>query len=312
VSEAEARLALQRADALLTLSRWVEAERHARQALAAAPELADGHAVLTRALLGQGRHREAIAAAEAGLARQPDSEWLHRLRALALRRARRPRKALAAIDQALALMPDSAAAHDTRSLVLQDLKRLKAARAASAMAVELDPEVAAYHAHLGDTWLPANPATAEGHYRDSLALDPEAAAVHNNLGVALLKQKRQADAALAFKAAVKLDPRLAVAKENLFHAADPRRFVKGASIGAATVFAISRLGILAGRDGRVAVGGLTLVLLVGWLGYALWARREGIRRVAALDPQLPGLRAQIEKDRRRGWWRLRWGGRRPS
>jgi tetratricopeptide (TPR) repeat protein len=95
---------LARAEAALALARPAEAERLAREALAANPGGEAAAAVLVRALALGGRRPEALRAAAEGLARCPDSEWLHRLRAAVLADAGRHGDALAAASATVGLV----------------------------------------------------------------------------------------------------------------------------------------------------------------------------------------------------------------
>lgn len=297
---------LSRARAALEVGRSEEAERCARGALAADPGAVEAHALLARALLAAGRWDDGVAAAEAGLAVAPEEEWLHRLRALLLRAAGRHEDALASADEAARLAPDLSEAHLVRSYVLESLKRIPAAREAAERAVALSPDDAGAHAQLGDLWLEKDPARAERSYREALSLDPERAMTLNNLGVALGKQERKREAALAFRSAVMLDPTLTVAKQNAHGSV--RRLASGGTLLVA-VIGVTQGAKLFGRLARHTASspalqyGLLAAALVGlaatW-GIWWWRRTVGMRRLAETEPLLHGIYERLEADRKAG------------
>jgi tetratricopeptide (TPR) repeat protein len=83
---------------------FTAAERLAREALAAEPNISAGHTLLSRALSAQGRAKPSLAAAEAALALFPSAHAFH-AQALALRAIRRRRDAVAAAREAVRLAP---------------------------------------------------------------------------------------------------------------------------------------------------------------------------------------------------------------
>lgn len=296
-------LEAERGQALLALKRYAEAERHARRALAHDPDQLTAWAVLVQALSRQGCHAEAVRAAEAGLAHHPDSEWLHRLTSVALLRRGDPRQALASADEAARLASDVAAVHHVRSMALDEMANRPEARKAAQEAVSLAPDVAQFRARLGMACLDEDTSLAERHLRAALALDPQDAEIHNNLGVALAHQKRFAEATQAFRDAVRLDPTFKEAKQNLHGVSDPRRLMGGLAGGAGFLLYVAlRYG--AGNAQTYESPLTTSLVLIGVLaaaGFWFWTRREGRKRLAAIDPSLPAMRQQIGKDLRRGF-----------
>lgn len=280
------------------MGRLGEAERAARELLAAVPGSEAGHALLSRACLLARRFDEALDAATRGLAANPASESLLRARAAALVDAGRPGEALAAADEALRVAPGDAAAHYLRSLALGRLRRLEEGRAAAALAVGLDPANPDHHTHFGDLWLEADAARAERHYREALALDPERPWPLNNLGVALLRQGKKADASLAFRTALLVDPAFSQAKLNALRVAVAVR--RGGPWGIAAVASLWLASVALVVDGFVAgrvweLGGGFAVLVLQ-LAVAAALSRAGDRRLAALDPALLALHARITAD----------------
>lgn len=72
------------------------------------------------------------------------------------------------------------------------------------------------HSQLGLLLLSQSPQEAERHLRAALAIKPLDALNLNNLGAALMRQKKDSAALVAYKSAILIDPTLKVAKENLF------------------------------------------------------------------------------------------------
>ncbi len=299
MTELDAFPLIERGEALLTLGRPAEAERFGREALAADPLGEGGHALLSRALGGQGRFADAVAAAEAGLAARPDSEWLHRVRALALWQGGRHRDALAAADGALRIDPHSAGAHHLRAIALSALRRTAEARAAAAEAVRLQPGDAAFRAELGNTWLRESPEQAAEHYRASLALDPQQPLTLNNLGVALLRLRRLETAAEAFRAALALDPAQRHAKLNIYRATNPilrARWLGWIGLPIAVAAIVLFLRFLAGYPETAWAGWLAAALWFPWLIALKVHQRAGLRRLAADDPATNAVRGRVLAD----------------
>jgi tetratricopeptide (TPR) repeat protein len=301
MSMPDALVLLARAEAALALRRWAEAERFARDALAAEPEAEQGHALLSSALTAQGRHDEGIATAEKGLAANPASEWLHRVRSLALFKAGRYSDALLAANEAVRLQPFNGSGYALQALALQALGRLGEAREAAERAVALSPDSSEFRAQLGDTWLKEDPARAERHYRESLTIDIEQPMVLNNLGLALRRQRRRAEAALAFRSALLLDPTLALPKWNILGISNPVVLAPGAALASIALFILA-LGLayysMTHRQHFAPAFGSMLACETMSLGMIGWARRIGSRRLERLDPQLHAIRRNLEADLR--------------
>jgi tetratricopeptide (TPR) repeat protein len=284
-----------RVQAALELHRFDDAVREAKQLLARFPDDVRTHGWLAQALLSLDREEEALDVVTAGLALDPEEEWFYRLRALGQRQQGQLKEALASLDEALRLDPDLAQAHHLQSLVLSDLRRRSEARAAAERAVALSPETAAYHSALGNLQLDDDPAAAEQHYRAALALDPNSAVTANNLGVALRRQKRDQEAVLAFKSAVRMDPTLEVARRNT-HATVRKMMRLGPLLGGGGLFIVKLLAMSATRP---EVGMVALLLLAGVGGVATWRHFDSKRRLADLaekDPQLYDLFRKLERD----------------
>lgn len=160
------------------------------------------------ALLAMGRTEEAAALADRLPEReQPSPEFL-RLRGRAHRAAGRNFDAETSFRQALALAPGDAGLMADLATTLHGQRRYKDARTYAREAVGLRPDVAAYHALLG--------VIAEAlHFDDEAGeelgmarqLAPQDVDVHTAYGFHALRLGRHAEAEMAFRAAVAIDPR---------------------------------------------------------------------------------------------------------
>jgi hypothetical protein len=157
---------------------------------------------------------------------------------------------------------------------------------------------------VGDTWLTEDPSAAEVHYRASLAISPAQPLVLNNLGVALLRQRRRGEAALAFKSALLVDPSSSLPKRNVFVAS--AAVIRASALGwfgialSVPVIALALIsGSLHGSAFAVTFGTAGAILAVQ-LAVLSGARKIGLRRLERLDPQLHAIRLNLEGDLRAG------------
>jgi len=217
--------------------------------------------------------------------------------------------ALSGIDAAISLDAGLSRAHHARSLVLERLGRVPAARDAAEAAISLDPGSPAIREQLGDLWLDADPVRAEAAYREAIRLDSwdqrgaRRAVALNNLGVALSRQKKRREAALAFKAALLIDPTLTEAKKNA------RASIMNLARGAALLVAIDVL-LRAAKGGRHATKlealrpyegaavAATAALLVAGVAVWAWRRTAGMARLATEEPELHALWRRLEAERK--------------
>jgi tetratricopeptide (TPR) repeat protein len=98
---------LERLNLLLSLRRYAEGEKAAREAIAAEPEWAAGYIYLALFLLNQRRAWEAVEAAQVGVGKDPHDPWGHAVFALANLRVGASRTAWNAARTAIALNPTS-------------------------------------------------------------------------------------------------------------------------------------------------------------------------------------------------------------
>jgi Flp pilus assembly protein TadD len=96
-----------RADQLIDVGRWHDAERLVREVLASSPDDALAHRLLARALLTGNRDEEAARAVARAIELAPDDAVGHRLRSVLLMHGERNDEALAAAREAVRLDPFS-------------------------------------------------------------------------------------------------------------------------------------------------------------------------------------------------------------
>jgi tetratricopeptide (TPR) repeat protein len=114
---------------------------------------------------------------------------------------------------AVARFPESAEAQFALARALYEMRR---PADALAVLVSRPRESAQYFSWLGLVRDASGEWTAgEAPHRRAVALAPLDDALHNNLGYNLLMQERHAEAAAAFREAVRLNPRSQVARNNL-------------------------------------------------------------------------------------------------
>lgn len=128
---------------------------------------------------------------------------------------RRYDAAIREFDASIALNPRSSNARFDRGLALAKQGRTADAIASYQAGLALDPDDPTAHAHLGDLFASTTRwEDAEREYRAALRRVPHPD-LFNSLGVALAQQGRLADAAVAFREALAIDPGHADARANL-------------------------------------------------------------------------------------------------
>ena len=193
-----------------------------RAALKLQPDDALAHYNLGNALMDQGKRAEAMAAFRAALKFQPDLAEAHNNLGRVLDAQGEPAEAMAAFRAALKLQPDLAEAHNNLGHVLTSQGKLAEAVAEFRAALKLKPDHTEAHYN---PLLPARPppqsppfnaslepcatrarsrprkASSEAEFRAALRLQPDLAEAHNNLGLVLHAQGRPAEAEAEFRAA---------------------------------------------------------------------------------------------------------------
>lgn len=270
---------------LRELRRYDDAEREARQALAADPQDAALLVELAAVLLAAHRDVDGLAAADAALATAPHAERAHRVRAVILSRLGRHDEALRSGFASVGLAPEEPFAALGYAVVLQQAGRLRDALAVARRAVELAPEEPAMHVRLADIASVLGDRTlARQAYAETLRLDPQHAVARHDLAVLDLAGRRPAEALRGLVEAGRMDPSIPEVLGNV--AAVLWRL----SWRVRALLIVGTLAVIAaGPSGGTRIAG-TLVL-VAVTALAWWT-------VRGLPPQtLPVVRAALRKDR---------------
>ncbi|GAA1994971.1 tetratricopeptide repeat protein [Catenulispora subtropica] len=205
---------LERAQTLLGLRRFGEAETVLRQVLASAPDDAVAMRLLAAALNDSGRPAEALPVIKSAVALAPDAPVMYAVLSTIERANGDADAAAAAADRAIELAPHWPAGHARRAWALADRNPVAALDAAR-RAVELAPGQADGHFVLGYAALRAGkPMEAERAFRATLAVDPNHSMAINNLAVLEIRRKNFRGALAGFRGAVSTDPRNKTAATN--------------------------------------------------------------------------------------------------
>ena len=163
-------------------SRFDDADRYLRTAIAAAPNDPEQHANHAAVLRILGRLNEAEAAARAALALSPDRVETHNNLGNILRDAGRYDESIACYQAALRLAPEFADAWSNLAWVLSLNGRAQEAEQAARRAIEHDPANANAHNNLGGALMrQSRLREAETALREALRLRPDFALPHSNI-----------------------------------------------------------------------------------------------------------------------------------
>ena len=284
--------ASRRGEALIELGRAEEALAHLRRAIAEEPGDSRAHCLMAIAYFRLDRPREMLESATAARGADPQSEWPHRLRSIALRAL--GRDAVPDAVQAARLEPEEPLTHAEVARALQARRDFAGAEAAARYAVSLNPELVQSHAALADVLLGHGRAfEAVGAYRTALELKPDDALLLNNLAVARLRSNDRAGVSEQFEAAMRIDPRAAVARHNLLRTGPARR----ARVFRRFAIALLVLACVAVPDGTVFDVGFYLVPALVFEALRWFELRR-------LSPATRALVRDDDRARRRRWWRL--------
>jgi tetratricopeptide (TPR) repeat protein len=202
--------AARRAEHLRLVGRLAEAERTAREGLAADPDDPRLLGALSAVLLHAERYAEGLAAADAVVAAQPDGERGHRLRAAHLSMLGRHDEAVHAGYRSVSLLPEEPAAASAYARTLQRAGRLGDALRVARRVVELAPDEAGSHLLLADVASdlpdPGSKAVARAAYERTLQLDPQNAAARHDLALLDAVAHRPARALRGLVEAGRMDP----------------------------------------------------------------------------------------------------------
>ena len=193
--------------ALAQMSRFDDAVKWLRKALAVKPGFAQGHLDLGNLYARLGRFREAAASFRAAVAGDPQSlEAVHNL-GNALQELGQFDEALACFDKVLARAPDHVGALFNRGNALKALGRFDDAVAAYGAALAQRPDFAAAMNNLGNALLKLRRLDAALEQFDhALALRPDHPEYLNNAGLALDEIGRLDDALARYDRAIDQKP----------------------------------------------------------------------------------------------------------
>lgn len=211
--------ALAQAKALADAERWSDVLVVVSAHLASDPDDALALCLSAQAHLGRGAPRAAAQAAERAIELSPNFEWPHRLYSHALTALLDFSGARRAARESVRLAPNLWKTH--RQMAEVDVNHGRSyitqqTWSAALRAVELAPDEPWAHLTLGRVALSAKKyRRAEKAFGECLRLDPSMAVARNNLAVAQLSRRRLASATSHFVAAVQLDPTSTLFERNL-------------------------------------------------------------------------------------------------
>lgn len=211
------RATLAQARSLMAVGRHSEAVVVLQRAVAEQPEAWYPRCLLAACLIGAKRPEEAAAMAGSAIALNPEGEWPHRVRSVALGLRGKWREALLEGQRAVQFGPNVADAWFTLADAQLHTRWVREAADSANRGLALAPRNVRGHDILGRIALRHRRwKEAEERFRHALEIDPTEWALMNNLGVALRAQRRHPEAIAAFEAAARLNPRVELARRNLF------------------------------------------------------------------------------------------------
>jgi tetratricopeptide (TPR) repeat protein len=218
----------QRACVLLDQSRHDLAERELRQALAADPDHAPAHALLSQCLLERDELADATEEAKAAIRLAPEWPFAHVALARVLAKRNYLRDALASAREALRLDPTDADHYALLAGIHLELREWPSALEAAEQGLQHDAE------HIDCNNLRAMALTKLGRTAEAgatlaaaLSRDPEDPFSHANQGWTSLHEHDTKKALEHFREALRLDPELDYAKAGLVEALKARNPIYG-------------------------------------------------------------------------------------
>lgn len=209
----------QRAQLLISQSRFDLAEQELHQVLANDPQDAIAHVLLAICYRQTKRYKEATREAELAIQLQPDNPHSHlMLGSIFLIRNRYP-EAEAAVEEALRLNPYDEDAFATMANIHFDQKHWQAALEFAEKGLEIDPDepaclsfrsLALERLGKGDV--------AVDSARESLSRNPDNSNAHATHALALLNNGQHKQAQDSFREALRLDPTNKFAKQGMIRA----------------------------------------------------------------------------------------------
>jgi tetratricopeptide (TPR) repeat protein len=196
-------------------SRFAQAAKEFRAALAVDQHAAYPAAMLAICLAKQGHYQEATAQAQSAVGQHPESSVTHFALSVVMRLRNRYDEALAAINEAIRLEANEPSYHRAAALVNLLLFRHEAALTSATRAFELDPQAIESANLKAMILLNSNRvADAKEWMQSALSTSPNNAMVHANVGWALAQGGSPNEALEYFREAMRLDPTLEWAREG--------------------------------------------------------------------------------------------------
>jgi tetratricopeptide (TPR) repeat protein len=206
----------ERAQLLISQSRFDMAETALRAALTGDPDDYRAHALLAYCLLRLGKGKEAQGEADTAVAKEPGAPYAHYIRALTLAESGRRLEAKTAAREAIRLDPSDADYFALLGGIHLDDKSWNDALKSAESALVLDAEhVQAANVRAAALVKLGRGAEAGATLDSALAREPESAITHANMGWTLLERGDHKKAQEHFREALRLDPDQEWAREGI-------------------------------------------------------------------------------------------------
>jgi Flp pilus assembly protein TadD len=207
---------IERAQLLITQSRFDMAEKELRSELSRDPDDFRAHALLAYCLLRLSRNAEALSEANIAVAKEPGAPYAYYIQALALIESGRRIDAKAAAREAIRLDPADADYFALLGGIHLDDKSWNEALKSAESALVLDAEhVQASNVRAAALVKLGRGAEAGATLDSALAREPESAVTHANMGWTLLERGDHKKALEHFREALRLEPDQEWAREGI-------------------------------------------------------------------------------------------------
>ena len=214
---------LSHAQVLLQQGRFDLAEESLRRHLAADPEHAGAHALLSLCLIKQERIKEGLAEAQAAIAADPEFPFAHYALSLAEEERGKHGAAQAAALETIRLAPDETIGYEALAIARAGKNDWRGVLEAANQGLRVDPENGSLldvrgvaQAQLGDKQ------GADATFLASLERNPESSTALAGRGFAMLHAGKMEEALESYREALRLDPENEMARSGLVEALKAR------------------------------------------------------------------------------------------